>query len=83
MRADSFCAVPVRAVSVDEPRFNYLSQADRKLVWDAVALSCDAFLTMDKRLRASGPFLQRSLGLVLALPSELWAMLEPRAKLCQ
>lgn len=71
------------AESVDQPKFGCLSSADRKLIRDAVALSCDAFLTLDKGVRATGPFLQRSLGLVVVLPSELWAMLEPWAGLWQ
>ena len=34
-----------------EPSFGYLSEQDRRLVREAIILRCDAFLTVERRLR--------------------------------
>lgn len=69
------------AERLDEPRFGYLSAADRKLIGDAVRLRCDAFLTLDRRLARNAAPLHRELGMHVLSPKDYWAMLEPWAGL--
>ena len=64
-----------------EPRFGYLSEKDRRLLADAVALRCDAFLTMERRLPRNAAHLTRELGIEVLTPIGHWEMLRPWAAL--
>src|SRR5258706_1220193 len=64
-----------------EPRFGYLSEKDRRLLADAVALRCEAFLTMERRLPRNAAHLARELGLAVLTPVGHWEMLCPWAAL--
>jgi len=64
-----------------EPRFNYLSAPDRLLIADALAVQCDGFLTMERRLPRNAPHLKRELGIQILTPITHWAMLRPWAAL--
>jgi hypothetical protein len=66
---------------LDGPKFGYLSNKDRVLIKDAVALECDAFLTRDLRLARNAVHINRELGLLVVNPGELWALLHPWAAL--
>lgn len=64
-----------------EPRFGYLSDKDRRLLADAVALRCEAFLTMERRLPRNSVHLARELGIEVLTPIRHWEMLRPWAAL--
>ncbi|WP_413207596.1 hypothetical protein [Rhodospirillum sp. A1_3_36] len=63
-----------------DPRFAGISTADRKLLVEAVALECDVFLTIEKKLPKSAGAVLKRIPLLILTPSELWAMLEPHLK---
>jgi hypothetical protein len=69
------------AAKLDEPRFGYLSAKDKLLLRDAIALECDAFLTMEKRLVKNAAHIERQLPIRLLRPPEYWGLLEPWAGL--
>lgn len=66
-----------RVRPLDEGRCNYLSEADGRLVRDAVLLECDTFLTLEKRLARNADHLSRALGIEVLRPPDLWAVLRP------
>jgi hypothetical protein len=69
------------AVRLDETRFGYLSAKDKLLARDALALECDAFLTMERKLPKMADHIERELGLNVLRPPDYWALLEPWAAL--
>jgi hypothetical protein len=69
------------AARLDEPRFGYLSAKDKLLLQDAVALECDAFLTMEKKLARNAEHIEEQLGLKVLRPPDYWALLAPWAAL--
>lgn len=69
------------ATRLDEPRFGYLSVKDKRLLRDAIAFECDAFLTMETRLSKMGSHIEAHLGIKVLRPTELWGCLEPWAAL--
>lgn len=71
----------VLSLRMDHPRFGYLSVKDRRLLADAMALGCDAFLTMDFRLLRNGDDVGRAVGLRLLSPAAFWDVLKPWAGL--
>jgi hypothetical protein len=64
-----------------ESRFGYLSEKDRRLIVDAVAYECDAFLTMEKKLPKHAAHIEEAVGLKILRPTHYWALLEPWAPL--
>ncbi len=66
---------------LDETRFGYLSAKDKLLARDALALECDAFLTMERKLPKMADHIERELGLNVLRPPDYWALLEPWAAL--
>jgi hypothetical protein len=71
----------LRAQALDEPRFGYLSRDDKALLRDAVALECDAFLTMEKRLARNAEPLRHGVGIQVLRPPDYWTMLRPWAQM--
>jgi hypothetical protein len=69
------------ATRLDEPRFGYFSVKDKRLLRDAVALECDAFLTMEARLPRMGHAIEAELGIKVLRPTACWALFEPWAAL--
>jgi hypothetical protein len=69
------------ASQLEDARFGYLSTKDRLLLQDALALECDAFLTLDRKLVKNAEHLQREVGLRILLPSQYWNLLSPWARL--
>lgn len=65
----------------EAPKFGYLSVKDRRLLRDAVALECDAFLTMERKLAKNAGHIQRSTGLEVLRPPDHWGLLCPWAAL--
>jgi hypothetical protein len=72
----------VAAKRLDESpdRFGYLSEKDRALLRDAVALECDTFLTIERKLPANADHLGRILGIQVVRPPELWKPLRPHMR---
>jgi len=69
------------AARLDERKFGYLSEKDRKLLRHAIVLRCDAFLTMERRLPQNAEHVHRELGIRILTPINHWQMLEPYAAL--
>jgi hypothetical protein len=69
------------AAKLDSRRFGYLSVKDRALLRDALALDCDAFLTMERRLPKNERHLRRELGIRIVRPTEWWRLIAPWARL--
>jgi len=53
---------------LSEPKFGYLSLADRRLIREAVILRCEAFLTVERRLPNNAAHLERELGIRILTP---------------
>jgi hypothetical protein len=62
---------------LDEPKFGYLSQSDRRLLREAIVLRCEAFLTVERRLPRNAAPLERELGIRILTPITHWEMLRP------
>jgi hypothetical protein len=60
---------------LDEPRFGYISVKDKLLLQDALALECDAFLTMEKKLAKNATHLEKAVRLRVLRPPDYWALL--------
>jgi hypothetical protein len=54
---------------------------DKRLVRDALALECDAFLPMEKKLAKNATHIGTQLGLKILRPPDYWALLRPWAAL--
>jgi hypothetical protein len=65
------------AARLTEPKFGYLSDKDRRLLQEAVALRCEAFLTMERRLPRNAGHIQRELGIEVLTPISHWEMMRP------
>jgi hypothetical protein len=61
--------------------YGYLGQGDRALLADAIAFGCDVFLTVEKKLARNAHHLEKTLGLRVLRPGELWTILQPWAAL--
>lgn len=75
VEAESMCS------KLDGDCFAYLSAGDRSLLRDAIAFGCDAFLTMDFKLRKNSSHVRRELGIMLLSPSDYWILIRPWAAL--
>jgi hypothetical protein len=69
------------AARLDEAKFGYLSEKDRRLLRDAVFLRCEAFLTVERRLPRNAAHIEREIGLRILTPIMHWEMLRPWAAL--
>jgi hypothetical protein len=69
------------AARADAASFGYLSIKDKRLLRDALALECDGFLTMEKKLAKNAAHIEAQLGLRLLRPPDYWALLRPWAAL--
>ena len=68
-------------VAIDSGVYGYLGQGDRALLRDAIALECDTFLTMENKLPKNAGHIERTLGLRVLTPIEMWEYLQPWAAL--
>jgi hypothetical protein len=66
---------------LEEPKFGYLSQKDRRLIREAVILRCEAFLTVERRLPTNAAHLEFELGIRVLTPMQHWEALRPLAAL--
>jgi hypothetical protein len=62
-------------------KFGYLSEKDKYLIFDAVLLECDAFLTMDLKLCKNYERAKKTLGIKILDPIKYWDLLKPFAAL--
>ena len=69
------------AAQLDEPKFGYLSAKDGLLLRQAIALRCDSFLTVERRLPRNAAHVERELGIRIMTPITHWEMLRPWAAL--
>jgi hypothetical protein len=69
------------AARLDRSAFGYLSVKDKRLLQDALALECHAFLTLDRKLVKNAPHLEATVGISVSLPTEYWELLRPWAAL--
>ncbi len=67
--------------AVDSGSYGYLGAGDRALLRDALYLGCDSFLTMENRLPKNADHLQKTLGIRVMSPIEMWKVLRPWAAL--
>lgn len=58
-----------------------VSKKDWRLLRDALALDCDGFLTMERRLPTQAPVIARTTGLRVLRPTTYWSLLAPWARL--
>lgn len=68
-----------RARLLDGPSYGYLSTKDHALIRDALALECDTFLTIERKLPRCAEHLFRTTGIVVVRPPELWGAAQPHA----
>lgn len=61
--------------------YKYLSEGDRALLREALALECDTFLTMENKLPKNAAHIEKTLGLKVVTPIELWNYIQPWAAL--
>lgn len=81
-RSAAFTGRGLRIITqINQKQFQYLSEKDRRLIIDAVKLECDAFLTMDAKLRGHAAHIKKSFGLLTLQPFEYWKLLSPWAHL--
>jgi hypothetical protein len=71
---------PPLASKLDDPRFGYLSAKDKLLIQDALALECDAFLTMEKKLAKNAANLRAAVGIEVLRPPDYWALLQQQVR---
>lgn len=61
--------------------FGYLSDKDRLLLRDAVALRYDAFVTIERALPRNADYIKRVIGIRVLTPIDLWNAIKPWAAL--
>jgi hypothetical protein len=66
---------------LDELKFGYFSQKDKLLLRQAIVLSCEAFLTVERRLPRNAAHIERELGIRILTPVMHWDLLLPWASL--
>lgn len=67
--------------AIDSGSCGYLGTGDRALLRDAVALECDSFLTMENKLPKNAGQIEKTLGIRVLSPLEMWEILRPWAAL--
>jgi hypothetical protein len=70
---------PTLATSYERP--GSVSVKDWRLLQDALALQCDAFLTMERKLATQAAVIERATHLRVMRPSAYWSLLAPWARL--
>jgi len=67
---------PAALTDINSSSYNYLGEGDRALIRDAITLECDAFLTMENKLPKNAVHIERTLGVRVLSPIELWDCLQ-------
>ena len=77
------CGSAAALAAIDSNSYDYLGAGDRALLKDAIALGCDAFLTMENKLSKNADHIERTLGIRILSPIEMWDYIRPWAALFQ
>jgi hypothetical protein len=72
---------PNAIAAIGTKSYKYLSEGDRALLKDALALECDTFLTMETKLPKNAAHIEKTLGLRVLTPIEMWNYIQPWAAL--
>ena len=64
-----------------DTRIGFLSDGDRKLIFDAIRLRCHYFMTVDLKLLKNTDQIKKFTNLTMLQPLEYWNMLKPWAGL--
>jgi hypothetical protein len=75
------CSDSKGLAAIESHAYDYLGSGDRALLKDAIALECDAFLTMENKLPKSARHLERALRIRVLSPIGMWDLLRPWAAL--
>lgn len=68
-------------MAIDSSSCGYLGEGDRALLMDAITMECDTFLTMENKLPKNTEHIERTLGIRVVSPIEIWEFLQPWAAL--
>lgn len=79
--SEKLCGDSEPLAAIESHAHDYLGRGDRALLKDAIALECDAFLTMENKLPKSAGHLERALGIRVLSPIGMWDLLRPWAAL--
>ncbi len=66
-----------KITKIDTLSYGYLSIGDKNLIKDAIKYECDVFLTMENRLPKNADHIEKTLGIRVLSPIELWKLIEP------
>jgi hypothetical protein len=66
-----------KIAKIDALSYGYLSLGDKNLIKDAIDYDCDCFLTMENRLPKNANHIEKTLGIRVLSPIELWKLIEP------
>lgn len=58
-------------------KIGFLSECDRKLIFDAIRLRCKYFMTMDEKLWNNKDPIEKYTGMTLIIPFEFWDIVKP------
>lgn len=64
-----------------DSRIGFLSRCDKQLIFDAIRLQCNYFMTMDEKLLKNKIQIKNFTGISLIRPLEFWNMVIPYMKL--
>ena len=59
------------------PKIGFLSNCDRKLIFDAIRLQCNYFMTVDEKLLKNKTQIENFTGMTLIRPFEFWDLVRP------
>lgn len=80
--SDAFSGEGIQKLQqINDNQFNYLSNKDKAILFDALILECHALLTMDKKFWKNKEHLEKNLPIKVLQPIEYWEILEPYARL--
>lgn len=71
------CGDSKALAAIESHAYDYLGRGDRALLKDAIALECDAFLTMENKLPKSACHVERALRIRVLSPIGMWDLLRP------
>ncbi|HZL82935.1 MAG TPA: hypothetical protein VFB98_05580 [Candidatus Deferrimicrobium sp.] len=75
------CVSSTALAAISSDSYDYLGAGDRALLKDAIVLGCDAFLTMENKLPKNAGHIERTLGIRILSPIEMWDCIRPLAAL--
>lgn len=79
--SEELCGSSTALTAINSNSYDYLGAGDRALLGDAIALGCDAFLTMENKLPKNARHIESTLGIRILSPIEMWECIRPWAAL--